>query len=61
MTRVYKFIVLVALLTLAATTLFAQTGASDADLAGKKIERFDVSGNTSVAKDTIRVYLGVNP
>jgi outer membrane protein insertion porin family len=28
--------------------------------AGQRVERFDVSGNTSVASDTIRVYLGVN-
>jgi outer membrane protein insertion porin family len=28
---------------------------------GQRIERFEVSGNTSVASDTIRVYLGVNP
>lgn len=30
-------------------------------LAGQKVERFDVTGNTSVASDTIRVYLGVAP
>ncbi len=29
-------------------------------LAGQRIERFEVKGNTSVASDTIRVYLGVN-
>jgi outer membrane protein insertion porin family len=29
--------------------------------AGKTIERFEAVGNTSVASDTIRVYLGVNP
>jgi outer membrane protein insertion porin family len=28
--------------------------------AGQRIERFEASGNTSVASDTIRVYLGVN-
>jgi outer membrane protein insertion porin family len=28
---------------------------------GKTIERFEAVGNTSVASDTIRVYLGVNP
>ncbi|HXH37324.1 MAG TPA: outer membrane protein assembly factor BamA, partial [Thermoanaerobaculia bacterium] len=28
---------------------------------GKNIERFEAVGNTSVASDTIRVYLGVNP
>ncbi len=27
---------------------------------GKRIERFEASGNTTVATDTIRVYLGVN-
>ena len=30
-------------------------------LAGRKIERFETVGNTSVASDTIRVYLGVVP
>jgi len=30
-------------------------------LAGQRIERFEATGNTSVASDTIRVYLGVNP
>jgi outer membrane protein insertion porin family len=28
---------------------------------GQRIERFEASGNTTVASDTIRVYLGVNP
>jgi len=31
------------------------------DLAGQKIERFEAVGNTTVASDTIRVYLGVLP
>ncbi|HEX2123896.1 MAG TPA: POTRA domain-containing protein, partial [Thermoanaerobaculia bacterium] len=31
------------------------------ELAGQVIERFEVSGNNSVASDTIRVYLGVVP
>lgn len=35
------------------------TGA--APVAGEKIERFEVTGNVSVASDTIRVYLGVTP
>ncbi|HVT04919.1 MAG TPA: outer membrane protein assembly factor BamA [Thermoanaerobaculia bacterium] len=61
MTRVYKVTLLLSLLALAASSLFAQTSSTDADLRGKTIERFDVAGNTSVAKDTIRVYLGVNP
>ncbi len=30
-------------------------------LAGKKIDRFEAVGNTSVASDTIRVYLGIQP
>ncbi|HEY2322622.1 MAG TPA: POTRA domain-containing protein, partial [Thermoanaerobaculia bacterium] len=30
-------------------------------LAGLKIDRFEAVGNTSVASDTIRVYLGVQP
>jgi outer membrane protein insertion porin family len=29
--------------------------------ATNRIERFEASGNTSVASDTIRVYLGINP
>jgi outer membrane protein insertion porin family len=39
----------------------AATGASvsNAQLAGRRIERFEASGNVSVASDTIRVYLGV--
>ncbi len=28
---------------------------------GKRVERFEAVGNTSVASDTIRVYLGINP
>ncbi|MEO8036758.1 MAG: POTRA domain-containing protein, partial [Acidobacteriota bacterium] len=28
---------------------------------GERIERFEAVGNTSVASDTIRVYLGINP
>ena len=31
------------------------------NLSGQIVERFEASGNTSVASDTIRVYLGVNP
>ena len=31
------------------------------ELAGQAIERFEVAGNASVASDTIRVYLGINP
>jgi outer membrane protein insertion porin family len=34
---------------------------ADSKLAGEKIERFEASGNVSVASDTIRVYLGVVP
>src|ERR1051325_1389989 len=30
-------------------------------LAGQRIERFEATGNTSVASDTIRVSLGINP
>jgi len=30
-------------------------------LAGKNVERVDVTGNTSIATDTIRVYLGITP
>lgn len=32
-----------------------------AALSGQAIERFEVVGNASVASDTIRIYLGVNP
>ena len=35
--------------------------AGTAPQAGEKIDRFEAVGNTSVASDTIRVYLGVNP
>src|SRR5205085_2911367 len=38
----------------------AQPSPANAALAGQRIERFEVTGNTSVASDTIRVYLGVN-
>ncbi len=31
------------------------------DLAGERIERFEAVGNSGVASDTIRVYLGINP
>lgn len=31
------------------------------DLAGKPVERFETVGNTSVAADTIRIYLGIIP
>src|ERR1051325_11682709 len=41
-----------------ATTTPATT---DRRLAGQRIERFEAVGNTSVATDTIRVYLGINP
>jgi outer membrane protein insertion porin family len=34
---------------------------SNDPLAGLKIDRFEAVGNTSVASDTIRVYLGVQP
>src|SRR5215210_4589700 len=34
---------------------------TSANLAGQKIERFEAVGNTSVASDTIRVYLGIVP
>ena len=37
-----------------------ETAANSKDpLAGKKIDKFEASGNTSVATDTIRVYLGI--
>src|SRR5260221_6731065 len=38
----------------------APTAPAPGQVAGQRIERFEVTGNTSVASDTIRVYLGVN-
>src|SRR4029077_20395870 len=35
--------------------------AKSAPVTGGTIERFEAVGNTSVASDTIRVYLGINP
>ncbi|MDQ6802130.1 MAG: outer membrane protein assembly factor BamA [Acidobacteriota bacterium] len=40
-----------------ATTPRSATG----ELAGQPVERFEASGNTTVASDTIRVYLGITP
>src|SRR5579859_547125 len=37
------------------------TPATTAAGAGQRVERFEAVGNTSVASDTIRVYLGINP
>jgi len=37
------------------------TKAPGAPKSGQRIERFEAAGNTSVASDTIRVYLGINP
>src|SRR5437764_5095154 len=31
------------------------------ELAGQVVQRFEASGNTTVASDTIRVYLGITP
>jgi outer membrane protein insertion porin family len=42
----------------APSTVTPQAGTPQA---GKRIERFEAVGNTSVASDTIRVYLSVNP
>jgi outer membrane protein insertion porin family len=36
-------------------------GTAKGELAGQKIERFEAVGNSTVASDTIRVYLGVLP
>ncbi|HXI13077.1 MAG TPA: outer membrane protein assembly factor BamA [Thermoanaerobaculia bacterium] len=49
------------LMFLCAEVSSAQGVASSPNLAGQKIERFEVIGNTSVASDTIRVYLGISP
>ncbi len=37
------------------------TGPATGDLAGQPVERFEAVGNTTVASDTIRVYLGITP
>ena len=50
-----------ALVLLVSMPLFAQTAAKSDPQPGDPIERFEVLGNTSVASDTIRVYLGVMP
>src|SRR5439155_7191602 len=42
-------------------TVAPSPNATGTQLAGRKIERFEAVGNTSVASDTIRVYLGVIP
>ena len=49
------------LMLLCAEVSSAQGVATSPALAGQKIERFEVIGNTSVASDTIRVYLGISP
>lgn len=54
-----RFLLSLILLSSLSLSLRAQSDAGD--LIGEKIERFDVVGNTSVASDTIRVYLGVLP
>jgi outer membrane protein insertion porin family len=37
------------------------TGPATGELAGQPVERFEAIGNTTVASDTIRVYLGITP
>jgi outer membrane protein insertion porin family len=49
------------LLFLVPLGLQAQVPSAASETAGEKIVRFEVSGNTSVASDTIRVYLGIVP
>jgi outer membrane protein insertion porin family len=44
-----------------ATATTPATQPAQGALAGSTIERFEAVGNTSVASDTIRVYLGINP
>jgi outer membrane protein insertion porin family len=44
-----------------ATPVQPPPAAAPGELAGRPVERFEVTGNTSVASDTIRVYLGVAP
>lgn len=54
------FAVILSIALLPAGPAHAQP-APASSLAGQKVERFEVTGNTSVASDTIRVYLGVVP
>src|SRR5687767_7390740 len=49
------------LINIAVLLLTAGAFAQTQDLAGQKIERVEVTGNASVAQDTIRVYLGLTP
>lgn len=56
LTRTSSIILVLFCLT---SALFAQS--APAPQPGDKVERFEVTGNTSVASDTIRVYLGVHP
>jgi hypothetical protein len=57
MTIRLKLLLLVAAL-LTSLPLLAQSPAGS--LVGQPIERFEVDGNTYVASDSIRVYLGVH-
>ncbi|MHB0968283.1 MAG: outer membrane protein assembly factor BamA [Thermoanaerobaculia bacterium] len=56
----FAWLILSALL-IATPSAAQQPSDPAAAFAGQVIERFEVTGNTSVARDTIRVYLGVNP
>src|ERR1051326_1939152 len=42
-------------------TVAPSANAGGSALAGHRIERFEATGNTTVASDTIRVYLGIVP
>ena len=57
--KVLALAVALLLFPLTASSQIAQSGSDP--LAGQAVERFDVVGNTSVASDTIRVYLGISP
>jgi outer membrane protein insertion porin family len=61
----FKKRIFAALLVVTTATAQAQTtpppAAAAQSLRGQTVERFEVVGNTSVASDTIRVYLGVVP
>ncbi|MGA7614573.1 MAG: outer membrane protein assembly factor BamA [Thermoanaerobaculia bacterium] len=52
---------LFALLLIVPLSAHAQGSSNQDSLAGQPVERFEVVGNSSVAADTIRVYLGVVP
>lgn len=61
MTRIQYLFFAISLLVLQTAIASAQTPQAAAPQPGDTIERIEVSGNTSVASETIRVYLGLAP